>query len=99
MLEQSHKEVDQVITHIYRNRPRLNTDSAVKISNYEIPRFDEKPKPGARWVSTFDEASNALRHDIGAILDYPKNAHKPYAKSMVNRILNTQNRFHIGIMF
>ena len=91
MLERSHKEADQVITHIYRNRPRPNTDSAVKISNYEIPRSDEEPKPGACWVSTFDEASNALGNDIGAVLTSLENAHKPYVKSMVNRILNIQN--------
>ena len=97
--ERSHKEVDQVIAHIYGNMPRSNTDSAVKISSYGIPRSDEESEPGARWLSTFDEASNALGHDIGEGVAPPKNAHKPYAKSMVNGMLNTQNRFHIRIMF
>ena len=99
MLERSHKEVDQVIAHIYENRPKSNTNSAVKINNYEIPRFDEEPEPGARWVSTFEEASNAPGYDKGEVLTSPKNAHKPYTKSTVNGILNIQNWFHIRIMF
>ena len=91
MSERIHKEVDRVIAHIYRNRPRPNTDNVIKISNYEIPRSDEKLQPGACWVSTFNEASNAPGHDMGAVLTSPKNAHKPYTKSMVNGIPSIQN--------
>ena len=72
MLERSHKEVDQVIAHIYENRPKSNTNSAVKINNCEIPRSDEEPEPGARWVSMFDEAFDTLGNDIGEILTPPK---------------------------
>ena len=79
--------------------PRSNTNGAVRISNYEIPRSDEEPEPGAHWISTFDEASNEPGHDIRAVLTSPKNARKPYTKSTTNGILNTQDWFHIEIMF
>ena len=82
----------------YRNIPRSNTDSAVKISNYEILRPDEEPEPGTCWIPMFDEDSNALGNNIGAVLS-PQKAHEPYTKSTTNGILNIQNWFHIGIMF
>ena len=74
MLEQSVKEKLIKLLHIYacsyRNRPRLDIDIAVKISNYEIPELDKGSKPGARWIPTFDGASNALGHDIGESFDF-----------------------------
>ena len=74
----------------YRNRPRLDTDIVVKIGNYEIRGLDKGPEPGARWILTFDGASNTLGHDIWAVLTSPKNAHNPYTKLTSNGILNIQ---------
>ena len=52
-------------------------EDVMVIGDYEIPEPDEGPKPGARWTLTFDKALNAPGHGIGAVLNSPKNYHKP----------------------
>ena len=53
-------------------------DDVVIITDYEILGPDEGPESGARWTLVFDGASNALGHDIWAVLNSPKNDHEPY---------------------
>ena len=47
-------------------------EDVMVIDDYTIPGPDEGPEPGARWTLMFDRASNALGHDIGAVLTSPK---------------------------
>ena len=63
-------------------------EDVMVIGDYEIPRPNEGPEPGARWILMFDGASNALGNGIGVVLNSPNNFHKPYTASLCFDCIN-----------
>ncbi|XP_050918793.1 uncharacterized protein LOC127136253 [Lathyrus oleraceus] len=45
------------------------------IQDHVIPRPEERPEPGSRWMLVFDGASNALRNGVGCIITSPIGFH------------------------
>ena len=48
------------------------------VKDDEVIGDDEGPEPGARWMLTFDGASNAMGHGVGAVLISPKDGYIPF---------------------
>ena len=59
---------------------------------------DEESESGERWTLTFDGASNALGHGIGAVLTSPRNTHLPFTARLCFDCTNNIAEYEACIM-
>src|SRR3954470_15950016 len=66
----------------------------------DIMKLDdnEGPEPGERWTLTFDGASNAMGHGIGAVLTSPRQTHIPFTARICFDCTNNVAEYEACIM-
>ncbi|XP_050890668.1 uncharacterized protein LOC127096090 [Lathyrus oleraceus] len=68
------------------------------VKEYEILGPDEGPESGDRWTLMFDGASNATRHEVGAVLMSPKNFHLPFTTKLCFTCTNNMVEYEACIL-
>src|SRR4051812_9375255 len=76
----------------------FSDEDIMLVRDYEIPGPEEGPEPGLVWTLMFDGASNALGHDIGAVLTSPDNRHIPFTARLCFNCTNNIAEYEACIL-
>lgn len=67
------------------------------VKDCEILGPEEGPEPGSRWMLMFDGASNAIGHDVGAIITSHTGFHIPFTTRLYFECTNNMFEYEACI--